>query len=59
MEATLMVTPSPVCRICKKPVKLELATIDELGSAVHGGCYFLSITGKQKPEPSSEEPIKH
>jgi hypothetical protein len=32
------------CRICKKPVNLELAKTDELGRIVHEGCYLLKIS---------------
>src|SRR5580658_9841805 len=31
----------PICGICNKPVKLETSKIDELGKAVHEGCYLL------------------
>jgi len=41
----------PICYICNKPVKLQLATVDELGRAVHGGCYFLKIIAKPASFP--------
>jgi len=40
------------CRICKKPVNLELAKTDELGRTVHEGCYLLKIT----PHPTTPHP---
>jgi hypothetical protein len=41
-----MVTSLPTCYICNKPVELQSATADELGRAVHGGCYFLKSVAK-------------
>jgi hypothetical protein len=35
------------CHICNKAVKIESATSDEQGKAVHGGCYFLKITARK------------
>jgi hypothetical protein len=38
---------SIVCELCKKPVLLEKARINELGKPVHEQCYVQSIrTGK-------------
>jgi hypothetical protein len=34
----------PVCSICDKPVKLETSKTDELGKAVHEGCYLLRVS---------------
>jgi hypothetical protein len=40
-----------ICSICNKPVKLEAIKIDELGKAVHEGCYLLKISVKRTPTP--------
>jgi hypothetical protein len=33
----------PTCSICGKPVTLETSKTDELGKAVHEGCYLVKI----------------
>jgi hypothetical protein len=33
----------PICSVCNKPVKLETSKIDELGKAIHEGCYVLKV----------------
>jgi hypothetical protein len=43
--------PNPVCSICNKPVKLETSKTDDLGHAVHEGCYLLKISIKRTPIP--------
>ncbi len=45
----LNLTPLPICGICNKPVKIETSKTDELGNAVHEGCYLLKIGGKRTP----------
>ena len=42
-------TPFSTCSICNKPVKLETSTVDELGKAVHEGCYLLKVSVKKAP----------
>jgi hypothetical protein len=37
---------SPECVLCKKSVKLEESKADEYGQAIHGECYFATITEK-------------
>jgi len=37
-----MVTPV-ICQICKRPVSLESARIDEHGKAVHEECYVNAL----------------
>ena len=44
-----MVSPV-ICQICKKPVILEIARIDEHGKAVHEECYLKTIqAGHERP----------
>jgi hypothetical protein len=43
----LNLTPFPTCSICNKPVKLETSKTDELGKAVHEGCYVLKVRNKK------------
>jgi hypothetical protein len=44
-----MVSPV-VCQLCKQPVILETARIDERGKAVHEECYLRAIqAGQQRP----------
>jgi len=44
-----MVSPV-ICQICKKPVILETARIDERGKAVHEECYLKTIqAGRERP----------
>jgi hypothetical protein len=45
----LNLTPYPTCSICNKPVKLETSKADELGKAVHEGCYLLKVSVKKAP----------
>jgi hypothetical protein len=43
------------CRICRKPVAVEIAKTDGNGQAVHEECYTLSVTAVSKtrrPQPS-------
>ena len=44
-----------VCQICKKPVVLELARINEHGKAVHEDCYLNSLKQIALP-PNTERP---
>jgi hypothetical protein len=44
----MTVSYTPFCHICNKPVALEIAKTDEMGRAVHEGCYFLKLVA-QKP----------
>ncbi|MGE5081554.1 MAG: hypothetical protein ACM3ND_01455 [Acidobacteriota bacterium] len=46
---------SVVCDLCKKPVLLEKARINELGKAVHEQCYVQSIRAS-KPVGPGERP---
>jgi len=45
----LNLSPLPTCSICNKPVKLETSKVDELGKAVHEGCYLLKVSVKKPP----------
>jgi len=47
--AMLNLTPYPTCSVCNKPVKLETSKADELGKAVHEGCYLLKVSVKKAP----------
>jgi len=47
--AMLNLSPLPTCSICNKPVKLETSKVDELGKAVHEGCYLLKVSVKKAP----------
>jgi hypothetical protein len=49
-----MVT-SVLCQLCKQPVLLEKARINELGKAVHEECYLQSIR-IAKPVKTGEGP---
>jgi hypothetical protein len=40
----------PLCSICQ-PVKIETSKTDELGKAVHEGCYLLLVTSKKTRTP--------
>ena len=44
-----------VCQICKKPVILETARINEHGKAVHEDCYLNALKA-MVPPPSTERP---
>jgi hypothetical protein len=44
----------PVCSICDKPLKLETSKTDELGKAVHEGCYLLRVSLKKPTTPAKE-----
>jgi hypothetical protein len=49
-----MTTPAsnlPICSICNKPVILETSKVDELGKAVHEGCYQLKESLRQATTP--------
>jgi hypothetical protein len=46
---------SVVCDLCKKPVLLEKARINELGKAVHEQCYVRVIRAS-KPMRPAENP---
>jgi hypothetical protein len=48
-EATIMLNlaPLPTCSICNKPVTLETSKTDEVGKAVHEGCYVLKVSKKR------------
>jgi hypothetical protein len=41
----------PICGICNKPVKLETSKFDELGKAVHEGCYLLKVSLRRAITP--------
>jgi hypothetical protein len=41
----------PICDICNKPIKLETSKIDELGKAVHEGCYLLKVSLRRAMAP--------
>jgi hypothetical protein len=43
--------PNPICDICHKPVKLETSKTNELGKAVHEGCYLLMVRAKKATSP--------
>jgi|SRR5580658_10301678 hypothetical protein len=43
------------CSICNRPVKLETSKTDELGKAVHEGCYLLQMSLKRTP-PQPQRP---
>jgi hypothetical protein len=43
--------PSLHCRICRKPVAVEIAKTDGNGQAVHEECYMLSLTASSKTRP--------
>ena len=45
-------TISIVCELCKKPVLLEKARINELGKAVHEQCYVRAIRASKPMEPA-------
>jgi len=44
-----------ICQICKKPVVLETARINEYGKAVHEDCYVDALK-LMAPPPSTERP---
>ena len=48
LEVTM---PNPICDICHKPVKLETSKTNELGKAVHEGCYLLRVRAKKATSP--------
>jgi hypothetical protein len=50
---TTPVSHLPICRICNKPVSLELAKADEDGRAVHEGCYLLKLHPTPTIQPKS------
>ena len=43
--------PNPICAICHKPVKLETSKTNELGQAVHEGCYLLRVSSEKATSP--------
>jgi hypothetical protein len=45
---------NPICDICHKPVKLETSKTDELGKAVHEGCYLLRLSPKKASSPGKK-----
>jgi hypothetical protein len=45
----------PICSVCNKPVKLETSKIDELGKAIHEGCYLLKV-GLRRATPLRPRP---
>ena len=45
-----------VCQICKKPVVLETARINEYGKAVHEDCYLNALKRMAPPPSSTERP---
>lgn len=50
-----MVNPVP-CQICKMPVILETARIDERGKAVHEECYLKAIQGAHERPYAENDP---
>src|ERR1035438_996791 len=47
----------PVCAICTRPLQLETCKVDELGKAVHEGCYLLKISlnlARGQPKPRED-----
>ncbi|HEV3512692.1 MAG TPA: hypothetical protein VGS05_13385 [Candidatus Sulfotelmatobacter sp.] len=48
-----MVSPV-ICQICKQPVILETARIDERGKAVHEDCYLRAIQAQQRPRTDDD-----
>jgi hypothetical protein len=46
----------PICGICRKPIKLETSKIDELGKAVHEGCYLLKVSLRRATTPPQPRP---
>ncbi len=36
---------SPICPICREPVRLENAKTDQDGHAIHEDCYCASLNG--------------
>ena len=42
---------SVVCELCKKPVLLEKARINEMGKAVHEHCYLQAIRASKPAGP--------
>ncbi len=47
---------SVVCELCKKPVLLEKARINELGKAVHERCYVQAIRASRPAVPEGPKP---
>lgn len=45
-----------LCQICKKPVPLETARINESGKAVHEQCYLNALKGRVSPITSDRPP---
>jgi len=46
----------PICSICNKPVKLETSKVDELGKAIHEGCYLLKVSSRRATTPPLPQP---
>ena len=50
---------TPICSICKEPVRLETAKTDENGQAVHEDCYVVHLMallqsgGRNTPDNSA------
>jgi len=36
------------CTICRHPIALEIAKVDEDGNAVHEGCYVMKLRAKSR-----------
>lgn len=36
---------SPICPLCREPIRLEDAKTDEDGQAIHENCYLASLKG--------------
>lgn len=47
------------CQLCRKPVSLERARINEMGKPVHEECYLQAIRANkpEQPLPRSKPPI--
>ena len=49
---------TPICSVCKQPIRLETAKTDENGKAVHDDCYLqrlmslLRVGGRGTPNNS-------
>jgi hypothetical protein len=41
----------PICGVRNRPVKLETSRSDELGRAIHEGCYLLKVGLKRATTP--------
>jgi hypothetical protein len=49
----------PVCRICGKPVAVEISKTDEDGRAIHEDCYVLKIQLEQASKDEYQAYLRH